>query len=302
MGKMVTVLREEDLARLLGETSRTFALAIPLLPEPLARQVGVAYLLFRIADTLEDAPEWDRDRRVTALESFARWLVDPNEDDWRRLVNEIPPTREAGCRDLLERASDVRAAATSMSGVDSETDELVGAAVLRHTRRTALGMLDFVRRQDEEGAITLRDIDDLCAYAYAVAGIVGELLTDLFSLAHEGVARVRVHLDQDAAAFGEGLQLVNILKDAPADLREGRSYLPKNVERQVVVDLARRDLASAVRYVDTLASAKAPRGVILFCDLPARLAIATLDALDDGAPKLAREDVMKIFSDVTTTR
>lgn len=297
---MVSVLREEELARLLGSTSRTFALAIPLLPEPLARQVGVAYLLFRLADTLEDAPEWDRDRRVAALESFARWLVDPNEDDWRKLAREIPPTREAGCRELLERATDVRTAATKMSEVDAETDELVAAAVLRHTRRTALGMLDFVRRQDARGALVLRDLDDLCAYAYAVAGIVGELLTDLFSLAHPGVSRLRVHLDQDAAAFGEGLQLVNILKDAPADLREGRTYLPSSVPRRVVVDLARRDLASAVRYVDTLAAAKAPRGVILFCDLPARLALATLDALDEGAPKLAREDVMKIYTDVTT--
>ena len=43
--------RPADIDRLLVRTSRTFALAIPLLPEPLRREVGVAYLLFRIADT-----------------------------------------------------------------------------------------------------------------------------------------------------------------------------------------------------------------------------------------------------------
>ncbi len=41
-----------DLDTLLAETSRTFALAIPLLPEPTRHEVGVAYLLFRVADTL----------------------------------------------------------------------------------------------------------------------------------------------------------------------------------------------------------------------------------------------------------
>jgi len=43
---------------LLEKTSRTFALSIPVLPEPTRRQVMIAYLLFRIADTFEDAAHW----------------------------------------------------------------------------------------------------------------------------------------------------------------------------------------------------------------------------------------------------
>ena len=49
---------------LLLKTSRTFALSIPMLPEPTRREVGVAYLLFRIADTLEDATLWTPERQV----------------------------------------------------------------------------------------------------------------------------------------------------------------------------------------------------------------------------------------------
>jgi len=52
---------------LLEKTSRTFALSIPMLPEPTRRHVGIAYLLFRIADTFEDAARWPRDRRLAAL-------------------------------------------------------------------------------------------------------------------------------------------------------------------------------------------------------------------------------------------
>src|SRR5580658_3414801 len=59
-----------DVDRLLLHTSRTFALAIPQLPEPLRREVGVAYLLFRIADTFEDATRWPRSMSSS---SVLRW-------------------------------------------------------------------------------------------------------------------------------------------------------------------------------------------------------------------------------------
>ena len=59
---------------LLEKTSRTFALAIPLLPEPTRLQVGIAYLLFRIADTFEDAELWPRAAKLDALADFDRLL------------------------------------------------------------------------------------------------------------------------------------------------------------------------------------------------------------------------------------
>lgn len=290
-------LSQQDLARLLDRTSRTFALAIPLLEEPLATQVGLAYLMFRIADELEDAPRWGRQRRMRALASFVDGLDAPppagRPVEWQQLVEDAPPTGDMGCLELLARADDVLAAARSLP-------PRVAATIFGHTKRTALGMKDFVERQDESGGLALADVDDLRRYAYVVAGIVGEMLTDLFALAHARVADVREALDADAATFGEGLQLVNILKDAPSDAREGRAYLPPGVPRSAIVELARSDLARASRYVDTLAGAHAPRGVVAFCELPVRLAEATLDRLEQGAPKLAREEVMAIVAAVTS--
>lgn len=294
-------LPKDVLERLLVRTSRTFALAIPLLEEPLASQVGLAYLLFRIADTLEDAPLWGRERRTQALASFARWVdvmanaAAPDEaPEWLSLVRDEAPTRDEGCLELLERAGDVIASTRTTTSAEAFR------SILIHTQRTALGMADFVRRQDDRGGIVLSDIDDLKRYAYAVAGIVGEMLTELFALGDEHVARVRAALDADAIAFGEGLQLVNILKDASSDACEGRSYLPPGVPRTVIVDLARSDLARASRYVRTLVDARAPRGVIAFCDLPIHLAQATLDRLEQGAAKLDRHEVMTIFASVTS--
>jgi farnesyl-diphosphate farnesyltransferase len=296
-------LSDADTARLLETTSRTFALAIPLLEPPLARQVGVSYLLFRIADTLEDAPLWGRDERALALASFAGWLdADApdarervSEAEWQRLVRAEPPSRDRACLELLARGDAVLGAARVMGGAR------VARAVVSHTRRTALGMAEFVAKQDARGALSLESLAELRRYAYVVAGIVGELLTDLFALALPALAlaETRARLDADAASFGEGLQLVNILKDATADAREGRTYLPRSVPRADVTALARADLARAARYVEALAGAGAPLGVQSFCDLPVRLAEATLDGLAAGAPKLARDEVLRIVESVT---
>jgi farnesyl-diphosphate farnesyltransferase len=291
-----------DIDELLVRTSRTFALAIPLLEDPAATMVGLAYLLFRIADTLEDAPRWGRERRARALASFAAWLhadveatsggaADPAE--WKRLAASDPPTDDAGCIELLGRADEVLAAVHS--GRARAAD-----AIILATHRTALGMAEFVARQNDGGCLVLTDLADLQRYAYVVAGIVGELLTQLFAMHDVQVASIAERLAEDAAAFGEGLQLVNILKDAAADEAEGRRYLPPGTPRASVVDLARRDLARAGRYLAALEEAGATTGIVRFCELPLRLAEATLVRLDGGGIKLGRDEVLAIYASVTS--
>jgi farnesyl-diphosphate farnesyltransferase len=286
-------LDARELATLLERTSRTFALTIPLLDEPLATDVGLAYLLFRIADTLEDAPLWGRDARMAALDSFGEWLVgEDGEHAWLERVASSPPTDDQGCLDLLSRAEGVRASV-------AQRGDALATAMTTDVVRTSSKMSEFVSRQTEQGGLVLRDLEDLREYCYAVAGIVGELLTEMFLLRHPALERERDALMDLAPAFGEGLQLVNILKDAPSDAREGRSYLPPGVDRAEVVALARTDLARANDYVNVLRLSGAPSHVRTFCELPVRLAEATLDRLDDGAAKLTREEVMAIFAKVT---
>lgn len=263
-------MRDDEIARLLEKTSRTFALAIPLLEPPLARRVGLAYLLFRIADTLEDAELWDRDQRLLALRSFEQWLGG-GRGEWKHAP---PPTNDAACLELLERADAVLAEVP-----DTERG---------HVKRTAHGMAEFVARQNERGAIALTDLADLRAYCYVVAGIVGELLTELFGAAPA--------LWEEGKLFGEGLQLVNILKDAPSDAKQGRVYLPASVPRADVTALAREDLRAAERYVDELRTRGAHPGTIAFCTLPRKLAVATLDRLEEGKAKLTRDEVAAILS------
>ena len=166
----------ETIHDLLIRTSRTFALAIPLLPEPTRAGLGVAYLLFRVADTIEDAAHWSRDARVEALAELTRVLRthDPAEaaiisEHW--ISRDV--TSDAGCRDLLH----------ALPGLFAELrtwDEARRRIVLDHTARTAEGMARTLSSSNEAGHVRIDTLAGLRQYCYFVAGIVGELVTALF--------------------------------------------------------------------------------------------------------------------------
>lgn len=281
-----------DLEQLLIASSRTFALAIPLLPEPARQEVTISYLLFRVADTFEDAASWPRALRIEALGQFGRLLQAPNrreiEEVSRRWAAEVP-CEQPGYQDLLAELPYVLDSFFALS------PEAVGL-IRDHTLRTAEGMAGFVARTSDDGELRLNDLADLQAYCYVVAGIVGELLTELFLLGRPQLEPAAADLRVRSRVFGEGLQLVNILKDAASDATEGRRYLPDGVDRADVLALARRDLKAATEYVLTLQSAGAERGLVAFNALPVRLAHATLDRVEQAGPgsKLTRPEVYAI--------
>jgi len=283
-----------EIDRLLQQTSRTFALAIPLLPEPTRLQVGIAYLLFRIADTFEDAELWPRATKLEALASFDRLLRQPAPDEARRDAERWlaePPCANAGYLELLRETPAVLGAFWQL---DEGPRQLIG----EHTRRTVEGMARFVRRATAEGALELADLDDLRAYCYVVAGIVGEMLTELFLFGRKTLAPVRGFLRERSARFGEALQLVNIVKDSLADAGQGRRFLPPGGSLAEVIALARQDLQVAMRYTLSLQRAGAPRGIVAFVALPVRLAQATLDVVEQrgAGVKLSRPDVARIVA------
>jgi farnesyl-diphosphate farnesyltransferase len=288
-----TELALEELERLLVASSRTFALAIPLLPEPTRREVTVAYLLFRIADTFEDASSWPRAPRVEALERFAGLLERPDRDEIRevsrRWAAEVP-CEQPGYQELLAEIPLVFDTFLSLSPA--------AVGLLRaHTLRTTHGMAGFVHRIGDDGELRLESLADLRQYCYVVAGIVGELLTELFLLERPGLAPVAAALRERSRPFGEALQLVNILKDSASDTDEGRRYLPAGVDRAEVLSLARGDLRTATDYVLALQSAGAERGLVAFSALPVQLAHATLDRVEAAGPgsKLSRPEVYAIL-------
>lgn len=287
----------EELDVLLAGCSRTFALAIPFLPEPLRREVTVAYLLFRVADTMEDATRWSRQRRLAALDGFHAILRDPHPARAARRAAEHwladPPCEEPGYLRLL----------ASVPSVLAELEALPGearSAVVNHLAVTVQGMRSFVSRGNARGDLRLEDLDDLRHYCYVVAGVVGELLTDLFLRRGRNLRRAARLLRGSARHFGEGLQLVNILKDAGVDALHGRVYLPAGVPPSRLFTIARADLDVAARYVLALQAGGAPRGLVAFTALPVLLARATLDQVEviGAGAKVSRAGVQALVAEL----
>jgi len=281
---------------LLEETSRTFALCIPLLPEPARHQVSVAYLLFRIADTFEDSAIWSPERRIAALEGFEVLMDDPTAEAAERYAEawtDAPPTDHEGYRRLLHETPYV---IEQYEALDKEAQPVIRD----HVQRTAQKMAAFVQRTNADGTLRLRTMDELRVYCYAVAGIVGEMLTALFVHNTSSLRDIQPALERRAPLFGEGLQLTNILKDTAVDVSEGRSYLGGEMQRNEVFDRARADLDAAAEYTLALQKEGAPRGTVAFTALPLRLARATLERVEKEGPgaKLTRPEVFAIVGEL----
>jgi farnesyl-diphosphate farnesyltransferase len=129
---------------------------------------------------------------------------------------------------------------------------------------------------------TEQDLDD---YTYAVAGRVGVMLSDLWKW-FDGTQTGKA----DAIAFGRGLQAVNIVRKDAEDREREVSFFPDGWTRPQMIAYARHNLAGADRYMTCL-----PPGPIHdFCDIPLRLAKATLDAIESGRAKLSLQEVLRI--------
>ncbi|MCA1582153.1 MAG: squalene/phytoene synthase family protein [Acidobacteria bacterium] len=284
----------EKLERLLVETSRTFALSIPRLPEPTRREVTVAYLLFRIADTFEDATQWPRAARIDALHEFGALLTHPSLPEARGLAERWAAARPTSHAGYMTLVSEIPAVLEDFLSLDASAR----APIRDHVLRSVEGMASFVAKSDERGALVLSGMAELRDYCYAVAGLVGEMLTELFLVNRPALSAAAAELRPRAKLFGEGLQLVNILKDTEEDAAEGRRYIAPDLPRADVFALARRDLEAASEYILSLQSAGAARGILAFTALPVELAWATLERVEAQGPgsKVTRLEVASIVA------
>lgn len=275
-------------ARLLSGVSRTFALTIPRLPDPLRRVVSNAYLLCRIVDTVEDEPELNEREKDRFLKQFVGVVRDRESSEAfadvlhpRLSANTIPPEH-----DLIRKVPEVIQITRSFEPGQQR-------ALAKCVQIMATGMAEFQQREDLRGVATMDQMDRYC---YFVAGVVGEMLTELFCLYSKVISRRREELLGLAVSFGQGLQMTNILKDVWEDLGRGACWLPRSVFAQHGFDLgavdgapdrtgfvaamddlvgvARGHLSNALRYV--LLIPKYETGIRSFCLLALGMAVLTL--------------------------
>lgn len=208
-------------ARILPGVSRTFALTIPVLPKNLAEVVSNAYLLCRIADTIEDDPALGHERKTEFHQRFL--AVIEGEEDPHAFAAALTPLLSD--RVLPDERNLVRNTARVVR-VLRGFSEREQRAVTRCLVIMCSGMPKFQRNKSLMG---LRDLEELGAYCCVVAGVVGDLLAELFCLHCPDLRKHRRRFLRLGVSFGLGLQMTNILKDTWEDRRNGSCWLPRSL-------------------------------------------------------------------------
>lgn len=214
----------------LGGVSRTFALTIPQLPVELRKVVTNAYLLCRIADTLEDEPALSVVQKRHWQERFLAVLR--GEEAAQPFAREVTPllssATSANERELMANTPRVVRCTHSLAAPQRQ-------ALIQCVSIMCRGMGHYQAHASLEGLADLGEVDRYCYY---VAGVVGEMLTELFCQYSGDMHERRAEMLALAPSFGQGLQLTNILKDLWDDRQRGVCWLPRRECQAFGVDVA----------------------------------------------------------------
>ena len=236
MGGPSNTQAEYLLNDLLRDVSRSFYLTLRLLPRAVRHQIGLAYLLARATDTIADTGAVSVERRLETLRRLKAQIKSGSAERFE--VGELKSGQSSdGERVLLERIGDALGLLRELQPDDRKLVEWVLGII------TSGQELDLERfgEASKDRIVALKTGEELEDYTYRVAGCVGEFWTRM-CVAHLK-PKPRIALEEligKGINFGKGLQLVNILRDVPADLRLGRCYLPE--ERLRAIGLSPEDL------------------------------------------------------------
>ena len=214
---------------LLKATSRSFYLTLRVLPARVRPQIGLAYLLARTTDTIADTEILPVAQRLDALQKLRERILGQSSAplNFGELAqNQSSPVEKL----LLEKAEESLSALKNFSAEDQKLIREVLATItsgqeLDLRRFGSLGSTES--RPTSQKIIALETAVELDDYTYRVAGCVGEFWTKICRAHLFPKARLdEKQFIADGIRFGKSLQLVNILRDLPADLKKGRCYLP----------------------------------------------------------------------------
>jgi len=309
----------------LPKVSRTFALSISQLKEPLRTEVCITYLICRILDTIEDSPSLSTQRKKEAITSFLEALKNEKnkEDLLSEIFNELDGKSAENDADLLRNG---RIVTSAFHSTRKESQK----AIYPWVEEMGKGMVLYCQKMEGKDSLkqikTLRDLDDYCYY---IAGTVGFMLTNLFKLNCENIDNQKYeYLNKRANDFGLALQKVNILKDIRDDYLRGWVFIPlellskANIEPSDLLDenngekvfnslsplfeTLKKNLKSAFEYLTSIPETE--KEVRLFLSTSLFFAVATIDLINKKKKdflsqeklKISRLQVSKILYDLET--
>ncbi|MBI5884123.1 MAG: squalene/phytoene synthase family protein [Elusimicrobia bacterium] len=277
----------DNLNPLLKGVSRSFYLSLAVLPEELRPQISTAYLLARASDTVADTKAVPREDRLNILKRMRR-------GDFASVGGVVDNQALPAEQELLSRLDEVSSVKASFSAddrglIDRLLDTIISGQIFD---------LERFPGEDASSLTALSEEADLDRYTYLVAGCVGEFWTRMCGLHLPALKGWDTDETQALGVrFGKGLQLVNVLRDIPRDLRNGRCYLPSQAPRDLLdpgrfpavqplytrlLDLAAGHLEAGWRY--TLSIPPSLWNLRLACVWPIWIGLETLALLRRGNP------------------
>ncbi|MEC7254493.1 MAG: phytoene/squalene synthase family protein [Candidatus Thermoplasmatota archaeon] len=220
----MSVLIDPDIDSLLEKTSRSFYPTLKYLPKKIRGQIGLLYLLARVADTIADSKEGETESLIQALTEYNE-VAQGRSTELPDLAHLADIQANADEGELLRNVQKVVDALKIYNEGDQQRmleclDVIVGGQILDLQR------FGIAREGGNISALqTEQELDD---YTYRVAGCVGVFWTKM-SLAHIiSIPKDKEELFfENGIRFGKALQMINILRDIPEDLRFGRCYIPE---------------------------------------------------------------------------
>ena len=267
----------KELYGILKGVSRSFYLSMRFLPVRMREPIGLGYLLARASDTLADAEDVEAEMKREALTLFR----ERDLGGLRKLVKS-----EFAIEGMKEKEWLLLQELGSVMRLSDKLDEHCKSEVEKVIDTISLGQLEDVERFEINGGKIDSD-DELLDYCYKVAGCVGEFWSEIGVYCDPGFSnRSLEELRVLGKELGVGLQLVNVLRDAPKDLEQGRVYIPGMDTLSLPlaapwIEHARGCAYEGIKYSDSLSS----RMQRMATYLPAALAVETLDLLATASEK-----------------
>jgi farnesyl-diphosphate farnesyltransferase len=293
------VLINDKIDNLLKTTSRSFYPTLKYLPKKVRGQIGLLYLLARVADTIADSKSGETEELLKLLRDYNQVAQGNSNDlpDFSKLAEIQENPHEA---ELLRNVSDVVDGLMVYSEEDRQRmleclDIIVGGQILDLER--------FGPAKEGGNLSALSDNLELDDYTFRVAGCVGVFWTKM-SLAHLISLKSEKENDffEKGIRFGKALQMINILRDIPEDLRFGRCYIPEqelsrngmkpedlfeseNIEKfrplyDEYLDLTNDHLDAAIEYIKMIPETQFR--LKASCMLPVLIGQRTVTLLRDG--------------------
>lgn len=253
----------------LERVSRSFSFCIAQLESPHREWIALSYLLFRVADTIEDYKWPSLNAQCQKFAEFKQGLSDSQSQiDFSNWFTEFPCELNKGELQLLKDLPPLLADFFSLEE-DKRTQ------IYRNISQMMAGMQHFLSHHSQDGELVLQDNFELNQYCFFVAGLVGELLTFFFIDLLDELQPNQTILRQ-SFHFGLFLQKINILKDQLSDEALGRHFVPnREILRASIYDHA----VNALAYIKLL-PINSGRNCRLFCAWSLFIGLASLKWID----------------------